>query len=763
MLKDLIGSIKIQEDHRKLTTGNHNTMTYASHPEAFKNAKEWLLLLDRLNNLKKQEGRNITIREFAISINKPVADVARIKKIGVKAVADIIVSNLPLIINRALKAVKAVNNKNPNKTLPVDINDLVQTGVLGMMIALRKYDPHFKKEGAAKAGIQFSTVAYWWVWQAMTGLFDQNSSIRVPGHIWTTKNKILDYTREFNYSHNRNPTKKEIAEALGVSETCVENVNKSTQSVASLDYKYPQDDIPMGDKISDPKICLEDLVSKNIAKEQFYNLLIGNIDDLELKAIAIRFNVEGILKIILTDEQLERYNNILARDTETYIKSTHAKSADRNMSFARIKEVLGDANLNVRPVFESGMKSIKHLIKSDLYNLEGMVNHFLETNNQKSIMEFTINNKTFSKALNLVHSVVPNNPVYPIFKNVSLKANYPDQTLTITGFDGYTGKTITLDGVAVEVDGSFTVPSKMFNSTVGALPDEDIKFSCPDSSGPKLVVEFSTGKCEIAGNIAEDYPALPILISPKEVSINSKAFLDAINMISCAVSNDATKHSKLLTGINIKIDKDKFVLAAIDGHRLAIYTLNPAHYIASDEPVDFTVPMEAIREFKKSIKPDNPDFFKLAYKEAIAVFSTSNEEVYTTILDGQYPPYADLIPQEFKSKLTVDRKDFLSACDRVSMFAKDSIRCEFDPDFINISVENNEVGNARDKVLITNAPEELPEPLLFNTKYLLEGLKALSSFDGIILHIESPLKPVIIKPNQPVEALYLIMPIMGRN
>ena len=43
--------------------------------------------------------------------------------------------------------------------------------------------------------------------------------------------------------------------------------------------------------------------------------------------------------------------------------------------------------------------------------------------------------------------------------------------------------------------------------------------------------------------------------------------------------------------------------------------------------------------------------------------------------------------------------------------------------------------------------------LLFNTKYLLEGLKALSSFDEIILHIESPLKPVIIKPNQPVEAL----------
>ena len=303
----------------------------------------------------------------------------------------------------------------------------------------------------------------------------------------------------------------------------------------------------------------------------------------------------------------------------------------------------------------------------------------------------------------------------------------------------------------------------MFSSTVGALPDEDIKFSCPDISGPKLVVEFSTGKCEIAGNIAEDYPALPILISPKEVSINSKAFLDAINMISCAVSNDATKHSKLLTGINIKIDKDKFVLAAIDGHRLAVYTLDPAHYIASDEPVDFTVPMEAIREFKKSIKPDNPDFFKLAYKEAIAVFSTSNEEVYTTILDGQYPPYADLIPKEFKSKVIVDRKDFLSACDRVSMFAKDSIRCEFDPDFINISVENNEVGNAQDKVLITDAPEELPEPLLFNTKYLLEGLKALSSFDEIILHIESPLKPVIIKPNQPVEALYLIMPIMDRN
>ena len=141
MLKDLIGSIKAKEDYRNFKEGNEGnnvTMTYASHPEAFKNAKEWLLLLDRLNKLKKQEGRNITIREFAVSINRPVADVARIKKVGVKAVDDIIVSNLPLIINRALKAVKAVNNENPNKTLPVDINDLVQTGVLGMMIALKK-------------------------------------------------------------------------------------------------------------------------------------------------------------------------------------------------------------------------------------------------------------------------------------------------------------------------------------------------------------------------------------------------------------------------------------------------------------------------------------------------------------------------------------------------------------------------------------------------------------------------------------------------
>ena len=53
-----------------------------------------------------------------------------------------------------------------------------------------------------------------------------------------------------------------------------------------MNYKYPQDDIPMGDKFQTQKSTW-DLVAKNIAKEQFYNLLIGNIDDLELKAIAI--------------------------------------------------------------------------------------------------------------------------------------------------------------------------------------------------------------------------------------------------------------------------------------------------------------------------------------------------------------------------------------------------------------------------------------------------------------------------------------------
>ena len=761
MLTDLIKSIKTQEDYRKSKEDNNVTMTYDSHPEAFDNAKKWLLLLHRWNNLKEQKGHNITIKEFAAIIDETPDEVIRIKKIGLKAVDDIIVSNLPLIISKALEIVKAVKNKNPNKTLPMDINDLVQAGVLGMMIALRKYDPDFKKDGAVKEGIKFSTFAYWWVWQAMTGLFERNSSIRVPSHVWTIKNRITDYIQEFSYFHNRNPTKKEITQALGVSEACVENVNKSTQSVASLDYKYPQDGTPMGDKISDPKICLEDSVSKDIAKEQFYSLLIHNINDLELKVIAIRFNFEDVLKDILTYEQLKRYNNILARDKEAYIKSTHAKIPDRNMSFTRIKQILGIANLNVRLVFDSGMKNIKHLIKSDPYNSEGIVSQFLETYSHKDIMKFTINNKIFSKALSLVHSVVPAAPNHLIFKNVLLKANYPNQTLTITGFDGYTGKTIALDGVVVEVDGSFTVPSKMFSSIAGVLPDEDIKFNCPDSTGPKLIIESSTGRYEIAGNIAEDYPSLPVLISPKEVSINSKAFLDAINMISCAASNDSTKQSKLLTGINIKIDEE-FVLAAVDGHRLAVYTLDPSHYTANDEPVDFTVPMEAIREFKKSIKPDNPKFFKLAYKN-IAVFSTSNEEVYTTILDGLYPPYADLIPKQFKSKVILDRKEFLSACDRVSMFAKDSIRCKFNTDFINISVKNDEVGSAQDKVAIINSLEKLPEPLLFNTKYLLEGLKSLSSFDEIILHIESPFKPVIIKPNQPVEALYLIMPIMDRN
>ena len=70
----------------------------------------------------------------------------------------------------SIETLKAVNNKNPNKTLPVDINDLVQTGVLGM-IALRKYDP-IQKRWCCKRVFSLTAVAYWWVWQAMTGLFD---------------------------------------------------------------------------------------------------------------------------------------------------------------------------------------------------------------------------------------------------------------------------------------------------------------------------------------------------------------------------------------------------------------------------------------------------------------------------------------------------------------------------------------------------------------------------------------------------------------
>ena len=199
----------------------------------------------------------------------------KVKKGNSRARKKMIQSNLRLVINIAKRYSK----------LGVPIMDLIEEGNLGLIKAVKKYNPN--------KGYRFSTYAAWWIKQYITrAIANQGKTIRVPVYMTEIINRWRRVTEQLVQKYSRRPKMKEVAKKMKISVSKVRSISKIATKITSLDAPIGDDGTgQFMDLIEDQSsISPMDKMTESLRKERVGNLM-GHMNERERKVLDLRFGL----------------------------------------------------------------------------------------------------------------------------------------------------------------------------------------------------------------------------------------------------------------------------------------------------------------------------------------------------------------------------------------------------------------------------------------------------------------------------------------
>ncbi len=305
--------------------------------------------------------------------------------------------------------------------------------------------------------------------------------------------------------------------------------------------------------------------------------------------------------------------------------------------------------------------------------------------------------------------------------------------------------------VAGASDGVVVAPGRLLTDIVRALEPGAVDLEGDDE---ELRVAAGRSQFVLRPYRAGDFPHLAPP-SGQRVSLSTAGLAEALRQVVRAASSEDTR--PVLTGVLIAAEAEGLRLVATDSYRLAVRDLPGAHGVLA-EGQRVLVPSRALGELQRLLGGE-AEAVELHLGTHEVRFSVGHVQMTTRLIEGEFPPYRQLVPFNYPNRLVISREPFLDAIRRVRLVARDATtpaRISLRSGAVQLSVVTNDWGQAVEEVDAKYDGAEMT--IAFNPQYLAEGVEAVPG-DEVLLETTDALKPATLKPTDSTDYVYLLMPV----
>ncbi|MCD4811035.1 DNA polymerase III subunit beta [bacterium] len=373
-------------------------------------------------------------------------------------------------------------------------------------------------------------------------------------------------------------------------------------------------------------------------------------------------------------------------------------------------------------------------------------------------MQFSCNQDTFSKYLNIVSRVVSSKPGLPILNNIKFTTSKGKLFMTATDLEIGVSTWI---GADVKSEGSVTVPAKQLSEFVNSIPNEKVDINL---EGQYFVVSTLNNTAQFHTIPTDDYPEIASVKKEKAIlKIGQGDLVKAINRVAFSCATDDIK--PVLAGLLMEIEGSKINFVGTDGLRLSRQSIDLD--VNSDNDRSLLVPVKAMQELSFIISEvakdeESVEIFIIEDRNQL-IFRIGEVDLVSRLIDGDFPEYRQIIPTGFKTQCVLNRVDFLNSLKVTNIIARTVLGNKLILDIkskestITMSASQSDVGSNKSTFEGEITGDDVK--IAFSSRLLSDVLSHLEQ-DEVILECSESVKPGVFKVKDDESFIHLVMPMM---